>query len=337
MGSFEDFWNWLGTPRESIPTLDERSAIDVWRDATAVVIEVSTGALHRRAKKSVVKDFNAYPDNSGVRPTNDTRYVFAIISHWAEGAPVVGPKRKRPVRSRKRAEDPDHGAPRSLGCECLCCLSRAFLAELTRQKVPLTGKNYPKKWVVWARWKSQIALGRMGRKVTKLPSAKRSGILPILTDYLNDCRLTTNYQRLWDDTVTDLASLGCTLGEGQKLINLLTKYCYAYYFAEIDRLWMAENDWVARLASQFHAPIDSIVLQAIVNKYPGSAAAGILHAKGFTGGQPGHGASCVEIPWSGLECRRCYDLLQDHCWTAAVAEGFIHPMELEMARLWIKK
>lgn len=85
MQSFEDFWNWLTKSQKRFKTLGNRASntASVLADVLIITITKSKKSTpHRRLKKSVIRDFEAYPGTASQSTTNDTLYVHALIRDW---------------------------------------------------------------------------------------------------------------------------------------------------------------------------------------------------------------------------------------------------------------
>jgi hypothetical protein len=60
---------------------------------------------------------------------------------------------------------------------------------------------------------------------------------------------------------------GISIGQAQKLINLLLKYYYCYYHADIDPSWNAQHQFIVQYSPFFHIPLDNYVLVSLKLKY----------------------------------------------------------------------
>ncbi len=58
-----------------------------------------------------------------------------------------------------------------------------------------------------------------------------------------------------------------SIGQSQRLTNLLLKYYYCYYNAEIDPLWNEEHHFIKQHSPFFHLPLDNYVLVSLKLKY----------------------------------------------------------------------
>jgi hypothetical protein len=165
-----------------------------------------------------------------------------------------------------------------------------------------------------------------------LTAAQKAVCVQQLTLLLNAVpRNAVQFRKLRKQIIDALTKNGLTIGEAQKLVNLASKYLYAYYYAEIDRPWMANHHWINSIAGEMHVPIDSIVLESLHGKYP----------KMMLCLPTGIGADRIQCPhagnvwtWSQLDCAVCYRQIQVFCRKQAHREGYIDAVEFEMAQLW---
>jgi len=67
------------------------------------------------------------------------------------------------------------------------------------------------------------------------------------------------------DKITKIHQL--TIGQSQKLVNILLKYHYCYYYANIDQNWNERNSFIARMGRFLHVPIDNYVLVQLKDVY----------------------------------------------------------------------
>lgn len=66
--------------------------------------------------------------------------------------------------------------------------------------------------------------------------------------------------------ITDRVSK-LSFGHAQKLINILMKYHFAYYYSDFDEDWKKKYLWLVPYFGHFHSPIDRKVLKNITKKY----------------------------------------------------------------------
>jgi len=68
------------------------------------------------------------------------------------------------------------------------------------------------------------------------------------------------------ERITDRVSK-LSFGHAQKLINILMKYHFVYFYSDFDEDWKKKYLWLAPYFSHFHAPIDRKVLKNLTEKY----------------------------------------------------------------------
>jgi len=66
--------------------------------------------------------------------------------------------------------------------------------------------------------------------------------------------------------ITDRVSK-LSFGHAQKLINILMKYHFAYYYSDFDEDWKKKYLWLVPYFGHFHSPIDRKVLKNLTKKY----------------------------------------------------------------------
>jgi len=95
------------------------------------------------------------------------------------------------------------------------------------------------------------------------------------------CEITADYTELMLAACRNLTDdilplrLHWPFGRSQKFFNILAKYWYCVAQAFPERLKNADRDLVAKCATQFHAPVDSITLNHIRQHKDGPALDGI--------------------------------------------------------------
>jgi len=218
-------------------------------------------------------------------------------------------------------------------CYCLCDLSRRFLTALEKRHIHLKSAGaYPTQWINWCIQGAQIKPYRKNDQ--RLPIAS------VMHAYLERCAVVHDYRSIWRQAVADLMRIGMTLGQAQKLVNLLSKYCFAYYFSEIDRGWMAENAWVREFARDFDIPIDQVVLRNIRRSYKQNDVAGGIYFTDSSKKDAPAGLNCrhvtshAKVSWNRLTCFGCYAEIQEFVRWASQGQGCIFPIEFEMQYLW---
>ena len=58
-----------------------------------------------------------------------------------------------------------------------------------------------------------------------------------------------------------------SFGHAQKLINILMKYHFVYFYSDLDQDWKKKHLWLGPYFNLFHAPIDNKVLKNLTEKY----------------------------------------------------------------------
>ncbi|HII85393.1 TPA: hypothetical protein HA273_02185 [Candidatus Bathyarchaeota archaeon] len=58
-----------------------------------------------------------------------------------------------------------------------------------------------------------------------------------------------------------------SFGHAQKLINILMKYHFVFFYSDFDESWKKRYSWLAPCFGYFHAPVDRKVLQNLSDRY----------------------------------------------------------------------
>jgi hypothetical protein len=58
-----------------------------------------------------------------------------------------------------------------------------------------------------------------------------------------------------------------SFGHAQKMINILMKYLFSYFYSDFDLDWNKKYLWLVPYFDSFHVPIDRIVIGSLVEKY----------------------------------------------------------------------
>jgi hypothetical protein len=58
-----------------------------------------------------------------------------------------------------------------------------------------------------------------------------------------------------------------SFGHAQKLINILMKYHFVYFYSDLDDAWKTQYAWLEPYFNYLHSPIDRKVLTNVTNKY----------------------------------------------------------------------
>lgn len=202
-------------------------------------------------------------------------------------------------------------------------LSLDFIDALRRRRIHLNPYNQIK-WFCGA-------YGTVKRtKQGGVPSRVRSVLAGFLFSELSKLKASTFDSKLKQIIQQTSDQTALSIGQAQKLCNMLIKYHIAYYFSGLDINWNRQNGWVKAIASKAHVPIDVQVLKN----------ARSLYEKTFTGrvttGYPKiqltkH--SRISYVWSKVPTYNPIQVLQGLFRQLAKSKG-ISPIELEMRELW---
>jgi len=126
------------------------------------------------------------------------------------------------------------------------------------------------------------------------------------------------------------ACSGLSLGQAQKLINLLLKYHYAYFHADIDQEWAEQHQFIEAFSPFFHVPIDVYVLVSLKRKY-GYPLVGLNASATYATLRVGD----RHVAWSRLTERVPYEHVQAFIQDlAADRSTYVSPLHFEMRELW---
>ena len=141
-----------------------------------------------------------------------------------------------------------------------------------------------------------------------------------------------------------------SIGQSQKLVNILLKYYACLYFSQLAPAWNQANSWIPLIHNQQHVPIDSIVLFGLCRLAPVSCngfltvSARYAHSKNTDSFVWNTTATIfvpdslngkgVSVPWSGLTQYDVYLRLQTIIRGLADTKQ-ISPILYEMRHLWI--
>jgi hypothetical protein len=59
-----------------------------------------------------------------------------------------------------------------------------------------------------------------------------------------------------------------TIGQAQKLVNILLKYHLCLYYSNLNPVWKKKEPWIGKLSPKLHVPIDSMVLYRLCQVAP---------------------------------------------------------------------
>ena len=139
----------------------------------------------------------------------------------------------------------------------------------------------------------------------------------------------SSFDQQMEEMVCSLSSKHpLTIGQSQKIINILLKYHACRYYAGTDSAWNSANVWIADINHVQHVPVDSIVLKAIykINPKNGTATIDGRVEKKIEDKD-------VKTPWSKISDYETYFKIQKIVRALARSKN-ISPIEFEMKYLW---
>lgn len=161
----------------------------------------------------------------------------------------------------------------------------------------------------------------------------------------NDVQLDRFDARIEDLILTTANDFTLTIGQSQKLINILLKYHACLYYSHLTVRWNEDHGWIGRLSGKFHVPIDSIVLFRLCEVAPDECAGLVRATAVFREGEPqwtfngkvchtrANGNRGAWFPWSKIEDYQAYFKLQNIIRGLADIQE-ISPLLYEMRYLW---
>lgn len=140
-----------------------------------------------------------------------------------------------------------------------------------------------------------------------------------------------------------------SIGQAQKLVNIVLKYYACVYYSGRDPAWSAANQWVAALTHRQHVPIDSIVLYNLCRNAPAACNGFVWTRASFAYSQQAEsfiwstsayiyepdydGNDTPRFAWSKIRTYAPYFRLQTII-RALAAEKNATPVLYEMQYLW---
>jgi len=140
-----------------------------------------------------------------------------------------------------------------------------------------------------------------------------------------------------------------TIGQSQKLINILLKYHACCFYSQLNQAWNLQNQWIANTHFHQHVPVDSIVLFGLCRNSPASSAEFLTVSSRFCYSKPvqrfvwNYTASIYvpdspsgagfSVPWSGIADYGVYFRIQTMIRSLATQKQ-ISPLLYEMRYLW---
>lgn len=219
-----------------------------------------------------------------------------------------------------------------------------LLAARTRPQTTFVDPFNPNHWF-------QGAYRTIQRRVTKgiFTQADKMACQNQIFDALP--KLTANnYDASVKELIENLTkNFPITIGQSQKLVNIILKYYACLYYSGRDAAWALRNTWVVDIHPVQHVPIDSIVLFGLCRSDPAACAtfvtasarfAFIKTAKRFGWNyiasiydSPSPTGAGTSVPWSGIANYGVYFHLQTIIRNLAAKQG-ISPLLYEMRYLW---
>lgn len=209
-----------------------------------------------------------------------------------------------------------------------------FLAA-TKAKVDLRDKRT---WYKGAYSTFQRPLGIAGITLT---GVEKNSLFSHLQNRI--ANITPNYDAWIRSSIADLSVLakipiGCT----QKLINILTKYCYVAEILNLTSIDRTES-LLLQNKNQFHIPIDNVILYSLKTKYRSHFGNDIKitsHPRRNSKGKLQPPQTYLRIkntwtPWSTIDNIQWYDDFQQRVRKLASSLGYVRAIDFEMKELWI--
>lgn len=152
-----------------------------------------------------------------------------------------------------------------------------------------------------------------------------------LFDFINTLQMS---QQVHQDIMDFIGNLTVefapmTIGQAQKLINMLLKYHTCFFLSERDTIWNDNNAWIQQNWKYFHVPIDSQVLKKLVEIDTELFSHNILLRYNLVTVIDGHETR----PWSKIANLPTYEQLQSLIANKSNQLNF-YPLEFEMRCLW---
>ncbi len=168
-------------------------------------------------------------------------------------------------------------------------------------------------------------------------NAQRTEIKEFLYTELYDPRFKFKNQGEFDvwfyaaaEKVQTIGNL--TFGQSQKVINILFKYYFCFYYSEKDSKFNELHKFLVNSFSYFHAPIDNIVLLELKRKYNAEDLNNII----IIGGQARFIIDGYKVPWSKLDNKMTYNNIQSFIQRLTNQRILSCKLEFETKNLWIR-
>ncbi len=130
------------------------------------------------------------------------------------------------------------------------------------------------------------------------------------------------------DKIGDFGDL--TFGQSQKIVNILLKYYYCYFYSKQDAAFNKTVESLQPVFNFFHAPVDNVMMVALKRDYNSDKLNFVKKVA--------NSARFVEngnlLAWSRLPSEDPYRRLQEIVQELSAAHNFENKMHFEMANLW---
>jgi hypothetical protein len=138
------------------------------------------------------------------------------------------------------------------------------------------------------------------------------------------------------NTIKSVSVLGnLTIGQSQKIINILLKYYYCYYYSKIDNDFCVNHRHLEKTFQFLHAPVDNIILVALKEKFDNQDISSIIISSN-------NARFYIEdddkfYPWSKLDDYEEYIKVQNFIEKLSSKEQLNGKLHFEMKYLWQRK
>jgi hypothetical protein len=212
----------------------------------------------------------------------------------------------------------------------LSCNFIQYLSDRTRAAVDLENAE---DWLAGALTASAGAGNPAGAslKLSNKAVARVDAAIRLLVESLKDQPVSgqTTFDQVFFEAVQqveraanpDYETALFTFGRAQKVVNIVLKYCYAWWFCEeLSSPRYGDLSWVERWAPYFHIPVDRITLKHL---------RGIEQYKHLTIS----GTMLISWKWHLSMSRYC--AIQDAVRHLARKSGYMDGLHYEMDQIWL--
>ncbi|HID27197.1 MAG TPA: hypothetical protein EYP22_05135 [Methanosarcinales archaeon] len=170
-----------------------------------------------------------------------------------------------------------------------------------------------------------------------LSNENRSSLKNILFDSIEKLKKITpsegKYDKWFNNIISSINFL--SYGQAQKIINILMKYHYCYYYSKADN----EFRWLYQFFDFFHAPLDNILLYNLKQKFDNENICSKIKAWVYRDNYNGvFLTQGIEVRWSRLEKNNAYlykDVQDFIRGKVKESEHWKNRLHFEMKELWI--